>query len=88
MKNTKPDNNERKFIDVLSSLPALRSLSCDLQRARVSTAPGRPRPGARLYKAGESVSTTLTVAQVQARIRWELWELRISPKDAIKLYTK
>jgi hypothetical protein len=37
---------------------------------------------------GDSLSTTLTVAQVKQRIIWELWELRISPKDAIKLFTK
>jgi hypothetical protein len=35
--------------------------------------------------SGRSVSTTLTIEQVKRAIQWELWELRISIKDAIRL---
>jgi hypothetical protein len=38
--------------------------------------------------SGKSVSTTLTIDQVKMQIRWELWELRISAKDAIRMQTK
>jgi hypothetical protein len=36
-------------------------------------------------RSGRSVSTTLTVDLVKRSIQWELWELRISPKQAIEL---
>jgi hypothetical protein len=35
--------------------------------------------------SGRSVSTTLTIEQVTRAIQWELWELRISIKDAIRM---